>query len=197
LKAAFIAAQNDAKSSFLHVRIVDDKFSLVGKTAASSGNDSDDFVGVQNVCDAKKASFFVKRAPVVKQLQEAENKWVLIFYMPELTMVRDKMLFASSSSALKDGLGGSNFVEDLHISTKEEATFGEFKQSRKQEATDEMLSLDELTAKEAEFASAMASSVASESLVRSEAANAFDVYSCSLRRLCGGIVGGGIGVTGE
>ena len=47
-----------------------------------------------------------------------QNKWLPIFYVPETAVVKEKTVYASSISALKEGLGQASFVNDYHISTQ-------------------------------------------------------------------------------
>jgi len=72
-----------------------------------------------------------------------ESKWIMILYVPEVALVRDKMVFASSVSALKDGLGSSHFVTDFSISTTKECTYEEYQHGIKEIAEKDVMTIQE------------------------------------------------------
>ena len=87
-------------------------------------------------------------------------KWLLIFYMPEGCTVRDRMVYAASASALKDGLGGSNFDASTYsVSKLDELSSDDFLAVSRSMSQDELLTLDEKEklASETESAKSMSS----------------------------------------
>jgi len=81
------------------------------------------------------------------------DKWLLVFYVPDNSKVRQKMLYASSSSALKQGLGAPKFLVDFALSDSKECTLENYKHSIAEVHEDSVLTWQEKEAKEAAFES--------------------------------------------
>lgn len=92
-------------------------------------------------------------------MTSSPSKWLLIFYMPDGCTVRDRMVYAASTAALKDGLGTSNFESaTFSCSAPKDATQAEYESVSRQMSQDDLLTLDEKAKLEGETQSAMAMS---------------------------------------
>ena len=86
-------------------------------------------------------------------------KWLLIFFMPEGCTVRDRMVYAASAAALKDGLGQGNFEAATYsMSHPREACAADYAAVSRSMSQDELLTLDEKAALDGEMQSALAMS---------------------------------------
>jgi len=94
--------------------------------------------------------YIVTRAPPTAG--RAEGKWLLIYYVPDDSIVREKMLYASSSVALKEGLGAPAFVTDYPIDSPKECTLAAYETSLKIYRAEDILTSDELIKKDANAA---------------------------------------------
>lgn len=86
----------------------------------------------------------------------SENKWQVIFYMPEKTMVRLKMIYAASANELKQCLGGSVFLDkDWRLAGADQCTYTDYKAHRLVDDGSNMMTLEERERMEGQKASAM------------------------------------------
>jgi hypothetical protein len=92
--------------------------------------------------DSARASLKPKEAAFVPT--RFNDKWVLVFYMPENSPVHDKMVYASSLSALKLGLQTNNFIgEGFKISDAKECTLSEYTASTREIGETELFTMEE------------------------------------------------------
>lgn len=108
------------------------------------------------------------KSPAYILVQIEPKKWLMIFFCPDdskasfkgffvwaalnllvHTQVRQRMVYASSSSALREGLGGSNFVPDYNISMQSECTLAEWKKSTAVIDKEDLMTREELQKEEA------------------------------------------------
>lgn len=153
--ASFSASCADDKSLFLRFVINKDHFVCTSKGQAAA-NKQASWAEIQKALSgaANDPCFVVTRG-----LSSDPNKWLLIFYMPEGCTVRDRMIYAASAAALKDGLGQSNFeAATFNVSTVAEASAAEYESVSRSMSQDDLLTLDEKTALENETQSALAMS---------------------------------------
>ena len=79
-----------------------------------------DFNSIANqIGDGKNPYFFLVRL-------EADSEWVLVWYVPDNSKVRQKMLFSSTVNQLKNVLGTQYLIGDYHTSHADELSFTEF-----------------------------------------------------------------------
>ena len=79
--------------------------------------------------------------------------------MPDSASVRDRMVYSSSSSALRDGLGSSAFLpQTWNLREQDHCTAAEFDDTGKALTDEDLMTNDELAAKEAETSSHLAMS---------------------------------------
>jgi len=81
---------------------------------------STDFDSLANqIQDANKPYFFTVRL-------EDPSEWVLVWYVPDSSKVRQKMLFSSAVNHLKNSLGNQYLISDYHTTAVSELSHREF-----------------------------------------------------------------------
>lgn len=130
---------------YLLIQIENEDFRLVER--------SDDKGSLRANFEAVAAHLKPKQ-PIYALIKQAPHEWVTIFYVPEDSQVKNKMLYASSRSGLKEGLGSQRFVNDFFISAKAECTLTDYERSMKQEDNNHLLTFEERMKKEAVQSSA-------------------------------------------
>jgi len=147
LKKSFAAAQEDKSLLFMKIAIESEAFKKTssGKLTASKKTD---FEAIRATLEERKPCYVVMRST-------QEGKWHLILYVPESSYVRDKMVFAASVSALKDGLGTSSFLADFSISSPKECTVEEFNHGNQEIAQKDVMTIQEQLKHDAQNESAL------------------------------------------
>lgn len=103
---------------FVKIEIQNDTFVITGEGQKTSSS-QDDFASINAVLE--------KKAPAYVLYRISEKDWLCISYIPDGSPVRLKMIYASSKSALKQGLGNSKFFkEDWAISDNSECNDAEY-----------------------------------------------------------------------
>jgi twinfilin-like protein len=134
MTAAFAAAEGDSSIGFVSVGITrESSFEIVGQGATTGSFDG----------DLKAVAATLQPKVPVYVLVRFETKWLLIFYCPDNSPVRSKMLFASSLSSLKEGLGGSKFTKwDFPIDSADECNIVEYERTTS-DAGDSVMTYEE------------------------------------------------------
>jgi len=60
-----------------------------------------------------------------------KKEWTLITFVPDGVPVKSKMLYASAKGTLKDKLGHGYFVEEVHITSKDDFNYNHYKGEQK------------------------------------------------------------------
>jgi len=143
LKKDFANAQQDPKVLYIEIGIQSESFK---KRAIVNGTvDSKSWGVLASVLKSQTPTYLVTRVGA-----SSANKWLLIFYVPEDSIVREKMVYASSVSALKEGLGNNLFSQsDYSISLPKECTAEGFAQAMKTFTKDEIMTSNEAAKQEA------------------------------------------------
>jgi len=152
LKQQFIQAQQTDDVGFLKIQIVDEAFKTTTQGARSDSR-AEAFAEMAKVLNDREPCYLITRA-------EEKGRWQLVFFMPDECSVRDRMVYASSTNALKIGLGAPHFVMDYTIRTRQECTQQAYEDSRKEHNEEELMTMDERMAKEAAYESHMSRSTA-------------------------------------
>lgn len=122
LTEAFAVAESDPAIGFFSVNISRDATFVALGTGLATGSFESDLIAV--------AATLQPKTPVYVMLRTVVGKWLLIFYCPDNSPVRSKMLFASSLSSLKEGLGGPKFTKwDFPIDSPAECNIAEYERS--------------------------------------------------------------------
>jgi twinfilin-like protein len=157
----FNKLQQDPQTYYYKFQIANDTFQL-----RRSGRDVSDEIEQFNSMERAlreepdQPAYLVYRKKMDELLQ-------LIFYMPEGATVRDRMIYASSTGALKDGLGNAHFTSTTYsISKSEEMNLKDYEATLKKYDESEILTLDEKLKIESETSSALSlSSVKTRAIV--------------------------------
>lgn len=146
LAKAFHDVADDENTLFVKfsIDLKDDKFVMldVGK---KTGDRTKDFEEAGKLLEPKTPSFIIIRG-------EDAARWVCIFYVPDNSPVKNKMVFASSSSALKTGLG-VKFETEFPISAAEDCTYPEYQKVFATTNEDNILTWQERDAKATRYES--------------------------------------------
>lgn len=120
LKAAIRSAEEDPDVYSIKIEIKDDSFVEAGRLNAKGG-DEENFQQVQDSLENKVPCYVLTKA--------IKGKWMVVFYVPDNSPVRMKMIYASSTGALKSDVGLSKFVDDFSVSSADECTYAEYVKS--------------------------------------------------------------------
>jgi twinfilin-like protein len=71
------------------------------------------------------------------------NKHVLLSHVPPTSQVRDKMLYSSSRTSLKDGLGKALFVDDYFFSDVDECTYAQYQRAQRSDDHSDVMTMAE------------------------------------------------------
>jgi twinfilin-like protein len=155
----FSAAKQDPTTLFLQYRIATDRFTRTS-TGHRTSSRHDDFLAIQRTLNPTEPSFIIAHPTPLSPTSSTADKWLLIFFMPDTASVRDRMIYSSSSSALKDGLGSSSFTpHTFNIRDPSSCTQHEYDQQTNTQLNDvDLMTNDEIAAKEAETSSHLAMS---------------------------------------
>jgi len=121
------------------------------KTGDLGDDDKGNFAIIQKLCKPKSPCYFLLKVDAIK------SKWLVILYVPINSNVNSKMMIASSSSSLKEGLGSSYFTNDYNISEPDECSLDAYLKTL-QDDTDKLLSWQEMEKKQTSYDHSMAMS---------------------------------------
>jgi len=93
------AIREDKSISFIKIRIINETFAIVERGQTAPGEDG--FAAARKVLLDNEVSFVVVRV---------EDKFALVFYVPETSRVADKMTYAGSIARLKADLMWNDFI---------------------------------------------------------------------------------------
>ncbi|KAG8821937.1 Twinfilin-1 [Serendipita sp. 401] len=122
-----IAATPELVSAFADAIRNDDvrvfKISIVNETLVNdqtwpkSGDLMHDFERIQTYVEDNVPAYLLVRLDTTPT-----SEWLAISYVPDTAKVRDKMLYASTQSALKKALGDSRFKDSIFATSKDDLT---------------------------------------------------------------------------
>jgi twinfilin-like protein len=102
------------------------------KSAIEKGTSStpDDFANVAKSLQPNDPIFVIFNLKEKAPGKSDDSKWVLIVFVPDLSKVRDKMLYSSSRETLKKGLGISLFASsDFYANELGDITWASYESS--------------------------------------------------------------------
>lgn len=94
------------------------------------------------ISDPNKPYYFIFR------LEEDLSEWVLVWYIPDSSKVRQKMLFSSTVNHLRNSLGNQYLVSDYHTTDLSELSHAEFLRSWTHPSQRSIVNEDLMTEKE-------------------------------------------------
>jgi len=143
LKKDFANAQQDSKVLYIEIGIQSESFKR--RAIVNGAVDSKSWGVLASALKAQTPTYLITRVGAT-----SSTKWLLVFYVPEDSVVKEKMVYASSVSALKEGLGTNLFSSsDYSISSPKECTAESFAQAMKVFTKDEIMTLNETAKQEA------------------------------------------------
>lgn len=135
-------ADSDADFGYILVKINFDDNSFQAVKYVAKEQDEEDtalFKRMAADCVEKEHCYFIIRDPIRAQQQQQQaadaeskeeaaatssslNLYILVHFAPDLSPVKQRMIYASSRPSLKTFLGHSSFSEDYHCSATDELT---------------------------------------------------------------------------
>ena len=121
---AFASISNSASTSrCLYLRIVGEDITLLKDGGSAEGEVGEEFGKVGEELSNDQAAFVLFNLSCSSPSSPLP-KWLLVSWVPDLSKVRDKMLYSSSVTHLKKTLGLTSFTSegggDYHASEKED-----------------------------------------------------------------------------
>jgi twinfilin len=101
--------------------LIEDENIIVGQQGEMTDSFENDYNSLHEVVDGP--SYFVFR---LDEKNQFGSQWLLIWYVPDGSKVKQRMLYSSTVEAVKKDLGGSFFAGDFHTSMKKELLFENF-----------------------------------------------------------------------
>jgi len=135
LKRQFADAITNDSIGFLKIQIDSDAFKQVG-SGPNAGTKAGNLAAIAAFLEARKPCYVVSKT-------EEKDRWMLVFYVPDDSPVRDRMVYASSLAALKLGLGAPKFGQDYTIRDKKECSAGAYEESKKKGNEEDLLTMEE------------------------------------------------------
>jgi hypothetical protein len=137
-----LTAQTSDSIGFIKIEIANDTFKKGGEGKLTEDR-TEHFKGIQKALEPRKPCYVVARA-------EEKDKWMMVFHMPDNCTVRDRMVYASSTSALKLGLGAPKFTHDFILRDVKDCTPNGYEEARKKGDEQDVLTHEERMKIEAE-----------------------------------------------
>merc|ERR1719229_1415993 len=134
LRDQFSKADKDDKFGYMSITVNLNKNQFqVARYAEQKDSDEATFEMMIGECRPKAHRYFIIRDPTVKNTAASNpeskeddsssgssNMYILIHYAPDLSPVKERMIYASSRPSLKQFLGPSSFSEDYHCSSADD-----------------------------------------------------------------------------
>ncbi|XP_077982101.1 twinfilin-2-like isoform X2 [Glandiceps talaboti] len=116
----FFAKSKDGSQRVIKV-IIENEELVLKANAEVEGTWEDDFNKlVKPMIEDKQACYILYRLDTVNNLG---YEWIMLFYVPDNAVVRDKMLYAGTKATLKMQFGGGHFKDDYSGNVPDDATY--------------------------------------------------------------------------
>jgi len=135
LRKQFADASTNDSIGFLKITIEADTFKQTGK-GAHTGTKLGNLTEIAKILEPRKPAYVATKT-------EEKDKWMLVFYMPDDSPVRDRMVYASSMQSLKLGLGAAKFGGDFTIRDKKECSGAAYEESKTKVNEEDLLTMEE------------------------------------------------------
>lgn len=139
IKNDFKELKADKDMLFMRVEIEDEEFVKKGDGACGSSAE-ENFSIVQNTLEQKKPGYIIMRGTGI---ENAGSKFLLLYFVPDNSPVKKKMLIASSYADLKTGLGNNFFIGEYPMSLIEECTLAAYEKSVTQDDKKDLMTWQE------------------------------------------------------
>jgi len=115
----FFAKAKDGTQRVIKV-VIENEELVLKSNGVKEGSWEDDFNKlVKPMIEDKEACYILYR---LDSTNDQGYEWILIFYIPDNAVVRDKMLYASTKATLKMQFGGGHFKDDYPCNMPEDAS---------------------------------------------------------------------------
>jgi len=135
LKKQWAEACASESIGFLKIQIEAEAFKQTA-SGRNSGTKAGNLSLIAAVLEARKPCYVLTKT-------EEKDRWMCVFYVPDDSPVRDRMVYASSLSALKLGLGAAKFGQDFTIRDAKECSPTAYEESKKKVADEDLLTMEE------------------------------------------------------
>lgn len=122
LRDAFGDARSDPHTRAIQVKIVDELMVPVVRVS-KQGGDREDLAALAQYALPKQPCYFLVK---VTDDVTGGDSWIFVVYAPDNSVIKDRMLYASSRETCKKSLGSGYFAEDFHITEASELNWDEF-----------------------------------------------------------------------
>jgi len=153
----FKKACDNSEVLYLRIEIEDEKFVKTGE-GKRGDSPAENFQICKGECKPKSPCYILMKSPT-------EGKWLLIYWVPDDSVVKKKMLIASSFADLKTGLGNTFFIGEYPISEPDECTLEAYQNSLSEVDDESLMTWQEVEAKESAYDSTMSMSESKVSAV--------------------------------
>jgi len=146
LQEIFVQADDAKDLAWLEVQIHDEAFVNASRGAMSTPDA--EFKQMAEALPKKEPSYFLYRVA-------SEGKWLVVFWVPDVAKVKDRMVYASSIAELTKGFGEAKFVRVpvYRISEPAECTWSAYSKTLIHIDESEILTNQERVAREAHIES--------------------------------------------
>jgi len=135
LRRSFMDALANDSVGFIKVVIEADTFKQVG-SGTNTGTKMGNLAEIAKVLEPRKPAYAISKT-------EEKDRLQMVFYIPDDSSVRDRMVYASSLAALKIGLGAAKFAGDYTIRDRKECTAAAYEESKKKGNEEDLLTMEE------------------------------------------------------
>jgi len=107
----------DSKSTARFIKVVISNESLVpAATIPPSGTFQQDLDKLVDILEDNIPAYILART------DKPDSEWLAIFYVPDTSKVRDKMLYASTRNSITKSLGSTHFTDSIFATSKNDVT---------------------------------------------------------------------------
>jgi len=135
LKRQFAEAATNDSLGFIKMHIEAEAFKQVA-TGRHTGTKMGNLAEIAKVLEPRKPCYVATKT-------DEKDRWMLVFYIPDDSPVRDRMVYASSVSSLKLGLGAAKFGPDFTIRDRKECSQVSYEESKKKMNEEDLLTMEE------------------------------------------------------
>jgi len=135
LKKLWAEAATNESIGFMKIQIEAESFKQTA-SGRNTGTKVGNLAVIAAVLEPRKPCYVATKT-------EEKDRWMLVFYIPDDSPVRDRMVYASSLSALKLGLGAAKFGPDFTIRDAKECTPTAYEESKRKMADEDLLTMEE------------------------------------------------------
>jgi len=135
LKKLWAEAATNESVGFLKIQIESESFKQTA-SGRNTGTKMGNLAVIAAVLEPRKPCYVATKT-------EVKDRWMLVFYIPDDSPVRDRMMYSASLASLKLGLGAAKFGQDFTIRDSKECSPTAYEESKKKVADEDLLTMEE------------------------------------------------------